>query len=148
MNEQVKKSGFFEFCIRLAATFAGSRGNLSFSVLTNLTLGVIYSFKIWNQPAILIIFGIALPFIYTIAVYTLIKKVDFQKQEGKFMKFARNKIGNIILMIIDLCILIVLGILILNGSLDFIILRIFYTIILPFLYLNSIHVMLNYKPED
>lgn len=148
MNQEAKRKGFFEFCIKIAATFTMNRRDLSFSVLINLTLGFIYSFKIWDQPAILIIFGIILPFIYTIAIYALIRRVDFQISENVFMRLARSKRGNLLFMIIDLFILTGTGVLILEGTLDFIILRIIYTIIMPLLFLASIHAMLNYKTKE
>ncbi|MFC2136885.1 hypothetical protein ACFLTE_01795 [Bacteroidota bacterium] len=124
-------------------TIAGSKKDLGLFILVNLILGILYCFKIWNQIAILIIFGIFFPSIYTIALYRLFKIKNVPGVRSKIFSFAKTDVGNIVFLILDLTVLVSIGILILLDILNYTIVKLIVVIIIPWFYLITIHGLIN-----
>jgi len=143
LEDKNKEKFYKSFLFKLVNSIAGSKRDLGLFILINLVLGILYTFKIWDQVAILIIFGIIFPFIYTIALYRLFKIKNIPGIRSKLFSFAKSDSGNIVFLIFDLIILIAIGILILFNILNFTIVKLIMVVIIPWIYLSTLHGLIN-----
>ncbi len=140
IHKQIQRS----FILKFINTLFGTRQELQITFFISVILGILYTFQIWEQIAILIIFGMILPCFYIIGLYRLIK-LRYQKRQdiSKFMRFMVSQTGHIVFMIIDCSISLTLGILVIEHVLDYGIIRFLLTILFPAIYIMGIHILLN-----
>ncbi len=141
-NQNIDK--FYKSLIfKLVNSIAGSKKDLGLFLLVNLVLGILYTFKIWDHIAILLIFGILLPIFYTISLYRLFKIKNIPTMHTRLFKFAKSDVGNIIFLLFDLSILICVGVLILFNILNYAFFKLLIVIIIPCFYLITLHGLIN-----
>ncbi len=134
---------------RFVNTLAGSRLEFQTFLIVTLGMGFVYSFKVWDANAILIIFGMVLPVLYIFSLYKLMQhQAPDEIQKNKLSRWARSKVGNFVMRFADSGITILIGYLTLEGPLDYLIVRILLTMVFPPLYLTAIHVLLNRPKEE
>lgn len=143
MTNNNEERFYNSFLFKLVNSFAGSKRDLSFSILVNLVLGILYAFRIWDKVAILFIFGIFLPLFYIIAIYRLIRIKNIPPLSSKVVNYAKTNKGNLFFMFFDIIILLSVGFLIAFNVFDYILVRIIVILIIPFLCLITLHGLIN-----
>lgn len=115
-----------------------SPGVFTFNLLLLAIFGILYSFRIVQSSLVLLVFGIITPVIFTVCLYHMsgislqhmLPKI-FQKQSSRFF-----------LALLDCSIIIFLGILIYQGTLNFFFFRFLQTVLLPLIYLVMLRALL------
>jgi hypothetical protein len=139
------------FIYKVANSIVGTKRDFRLLFFLSLISGIVYTFRIWDHPAILILFGILLPCIYTVILYLLNKKTKLIETNIKIINLIRTKLGIWLFMSIDILILIATGYLILIGTIDYIIIRFFSVLFVPLSLLLSIRVYIirnNFEIDD
>jgi hypothetical protein len=143
-ENQLHKSLLFKF----VNTLAGSRIEFQTFLIISLGMGFVYSFKVWDANAILVIFGMVLPVLYIFSLYKLMQhQAPEEIKKTKISRWARSKGGNLVMRFVDAGVTVLVGYLTLEGTLDFLIVRILLTMVFPPLYLTAVHAILNRQKE-
>ena len=135
------------FIFKFVNTIVGTGNEYRITLLVSLLLGFIYSFEVWDQPAILIVFGMILPAMYITGLYRFLYHQKKEAFKNKFTRLASSQTGNWSFIIIDILLTFGAGFLILEGILDYGIVKFLLTVLLPLLYITTLYLMVKQEKE-
>lgn len=131
-NKNNEDKLFFYWTKNLVGTNSRFMLNLTIAIL----FGTLYSFRIVFTNAILLIFGVVSPVIFTLCLYNLILLIAQDKQEElRFPSLFLKKKSNRLLSLFDSSMVVILGWLIYRGTLNYLFFRLLLTLIIPVLLL-------------
>jgi hypothetical protein len=131
-NKNNEDKLFFYWTKNLVGTNSRFMLNLTIAIL----FGTLYSFRIVFTNAILLIFGVVSPVIFTLCLYNLILLIAQDKQEElHFPSLFLKKKSNRLLSLFDSSMVVILGWLIYRGTLNYLFFRLLLTLIIPVLLL-------------
>lgn len=109
----------------------GSPVLYAMNLVISLAGGVLYSFGIWPSPFGLAVFGVLLPMVFTLCLYSFICGKDMEAINLPIPKRLTDQKNCRTLKIMDIGIIVVLALLIYEGTLNFLFIRILQTMLLP-----------------
>jgi hypothetical protein len=118
----------------------GTGTKFSLNVIISMAGGVVYSFGIWPSPAMLTIFGVVSPLIFTLCLYCLIRQLK-DLPENPFPKLFASEYGNTTLMVFDMIIIVALASLIYFNIINYLFFRILQTIFFPIIMLSMLRIL-------
>jgi hypothetical protein len=119
----------------------GTNTIFSLNLFLTLAAGLIYSFKIFPSPYILLIFGVVSPILFTICLYFIIRNGSGEVLAEPLPSVFLSRSGNQLLMIFDISLIIGFALLIYTGFLDYFLFRILQTVFFPCMLLIFLRVL-------
>lgn len=116
---------------RWMGDLVGTYSAFLFNLFVTITIGLLYSFNVFQSPFILLIFGVISPTIFTLCLYFFIRNISGNILNEPFPRAFITRAGNRLLMSFDIFLIVVFSLLIYLGPLNFFIFRFLQTIFFP-----------------
>jgi hypothetical protein len=119
----------------------GTNNAFVFNLLINLVGGLLYSFKVFPSPYLLLLFGIVSPILFTLCLYSYIRNGSGMLLNEPLPIAFVSRSGNRVLMTFDICLIIGFALLIFFGPLDYFLFRSLQTLFFPCMLLVMLRVL-------
>lgn len=114
----------------------GTRETYTVNLFITTVGGILFSFKIFPSPYLLLVFGVVSPIIFTICTYESIKGFNKIAMGEEFPKFLTTRYSTYIAMAIDISVILLFALLIYFDLLNNFFFRFLQTVFFPLISLS------------